>query len=271
MKKIVLLLSVLSSLFIVSGCGNNDNKAKTTSPTKEEYADKAFLEDFKQGLYNRWDFNNDSANENIETPEYYKMLADKELEKISKYKNEKFKDSDLQEQAIKYINILNKSKTFDDQDYLSHEYTTELNNANPYTKLYKERYIMIDNIVKKYNIKFDDKYKEDYAEVKEATSEVIKDAKKESKINAIVDNLSFENKNDGYYEAVVENNSGYSFDSIDVAISLINSDGVVVGTENDYIQNIDNGQKFLIKFYANDDDTPFSSTKTKITHYELKQ
>lgn len=269
MKKIVLLLSVVCSLFIVGGCGN-DNKSKTTSFTKEEYADKAFLEDFKQGLYNRWDFTNDSANESIETPEYYKILSDKELDKISKYKNEKFKDSNLQEQAIKYINNLNKSKDFDDQVYISDAFSTNDNN-NPYAKLYKERLIMIDDIVKKYNIKFDDKYKKDYVNVEKSTSDAIKNLEKESKISAIVENLSFENKSDGYYEAVVENNSGYSFDSIGVAINLINSDGVVVDTENDYIQNIENGQKFLIKFYTNDDDTPFSSTKTKITHYELKQ
>lgn len=268
MKKIVLLLSVVCSLFIVSGCGN-DNKSETTNTNKEEYADKAFLEDFKQGLYNRWDFTNDSANEDIETPEYYKMLADKELEKISKYKNEKFKDSDLQEQAIKYINILNKSKTFDDQDYLSHEYTTELNNSNPYTKLYKERYIMIDNIVKKYNIKFDDKYKEDYAEVKKSTSDVIKDAEKDSKIKTIVENLSFEKKDDSYYEAIAENNSGYNISDLDLSINLLNSDGIVVDTTNDYIQNIENGQKFLVKIYA-DSNTTFTSTKVEVTYYKTK-
>lgn len=270
MKKIVLLLSVVCSLFIVGGCGN-DNKSKTTSSTKEEYSDKAFLEDFKQGLYDRWDYANNNEIESVGVAEYYKTLADKELNKISKYKNEKFKDSDLQEQAIKYINNLNKSKTFDTQDYLSHEYSTTLNSANPYTKLYKERVIMVNDIVKKYNIKFDTKYKEDYTNIKNFASDAIKDAEKESKISAIVENLSFENKSKGYYEAVVENNSGYSFDSISISINLINSDGVVVDTKSDYIQNIEDGQKFLIKFYANDNDTPFSSTKAKITHYELKQ
>lgn len=268
MKKIVLLLSVVCSLFIVSGCGN-DNKSDTTNTNKEEYADKAFLEDFKQGLYNRWDFTNDSANESIETAEYYKILADKELEKISKYKNEKFKDSDLQEQAIKYINILNKSKDFDDQTYLSHAYTTELNNTNPYTKLYKERYILIDNIVKKYNIKFDDKYKESYAEVKKATSDVIKNAEKDSKIKTIVENLSFEKKDDSYYEAIAENNSGYNISDLDLSINLLNSDGIVVDTTNDYIQNIENGQKFLVKIYA-DSNTTFTSTKVEVTYYKTK-
>lgn len=95
MKKIVLLLSVLSSLFIISGCGSNDNKAKTTSSTKEEYADKAFLEDFKQGLYNRWDYSDN--NDDTDPVEHYKNLADKELNHVAKYKDKKFKDSTLQE------------------------------------------------------------------------------------------------------------------------------------------------------------------------------
>lgn len=268
MKKIVLLLSVVCSLFIVGGCGN-DNKSDTTNANKEEYADKAFLEDFKQGLYNRWDFTNDSANESIETTEYYKILADKELEKISKYKDKKFKDSTLQEYAIKYINILNKSKSFDDETYERYYLLYDEDKTNDYYKLYIERTSLIKDIVGEYKIKFDKKHEEDYKDIINNNSKAVKDAEKDSKIKAIVENLSFEKKDDSYYEAIAENNSGYNISDLDLSINLLNSDGIVVDTANDYIQNIENGQKFLVKIYA-DSNTTFTSTKVEVTYYQTK-
>lgn len=266
MKKIVLLLSVVCSLFIVSGCGKDD-KAKTTSSTKEEYADKAFLEDFKQGLYDRWDYN-DNSND-TDPIEHYKNLADKELNHVAKYKDKKFKDSTLQEYAIKYINILKKSKSFDDDTYNKYALLFDEDKTNDYYKLYVERTGLIKDIVKKYKVKIDSKYKEVYNELVRDNSKAVKDAEKDSKIKAVVENLSFEKKDDGYYEAIAENSSGYNISNLDLSINLLNSDGVVVDTTNDYIQNIENGQKFVVKIYA-DSNTPFSSTKVEVTYYKTK-
>lgn len=265
MKKIVLLLSVVCSLFIVSGCGN-DSKSKTTSPTKEEYADKAFLEDFKQGLYDRWDYNDE---DDVDYAEYYKNLADKELNHIAKYTDKKFKDSTLQEYAIKYINILKKSKSFDDKTYERYALLFDEDKTNDYYKLYVERTGLIKDIVKKYKVKIDNKHQKTYNEIVNDNSKAVKDAEKDSKIKAIVENLSFEKKDDNYYEAIAENNSGYNISNLELSINLLNSDGVVVDTTNDYIQNIENGQKFVVKIYA-DSNTTFSSTKVEVTYYKTK-
>lgn len=266
MKKIALLLSVVCSLFIVSGCGNNDNKAKTTSSTKEEYADKAFLEDFKQGLYDRWDYKDEDGDE---VPESFKKAIDKELNILSKYTDKKFKDSTLQEYAIKYINILKKSKSFDDETYKRYYLLYDEDKENDYYKLYVERTGLIKDIVKKYKVKIDDKHQKSYNELMNDNSKAVKDAEKDSKIKAIVDNLSFDKKDDSYYEAIAENNSGYNISNLDLSINLLNSDGVVVDTTNDYIQNIENGQKFVVKIYA-DSNTTFSSTKVEVTYYKTK-
>lgn len=267
MKKIALLLSVVCSLFIVSGCGNNDNKAKTTSSTKEEYADKAFLEDFKQGLYDRWDYN--ESNNDTNPVEHYKNIADKELNHVAKYKDKKFKDSTLQEYAIKYINILKKSKSFDDDIYNRYALLFDEDKTNDYYKLYIERVGLIKDIVKKYKVKIDNKHQKNYNEIVNDNSKAVKDAEKDSKIKSIVENLSFEKKNDNYYEAIAENNSGCNISKLELSINLLNSDGVVVDTTNDYIQNIENGQKFVVKIYA-DSNTTFTSTKVEVTYYKTK-
>lgn len=265
MKKIVLLLSVVCSLFIVSGCGN-DNKSETTNTNKEEYADKAFLEDFKQGLYDRWDYND---NNDVDYAEHYKNLADKELEYVDKYKDKKFKDSTLQEYAIKYINILKKSKSFDDDTYERYALLFDEDKTNDYYKLYVERTGLIKDIVKKYKVKIDNKHQKTYNEIVNDNSKAVKDSEKDSKIKAIVENLSFEKKDDNYYEAIAENNSGYNISNLELSINLLNSDGIVVDTANDYIQNIENGQKFLVKIYA-DSNTTFTSTKIEVTYYQTK-
>lgn len=266
MKKIVLLLSVVCSLFIVSGCGN-DSKSKTTNSNKEEYADKAFLEDFKQGLYDRWDF--DGGDNKDDVPKYFKDSIDKELNRLSKYKDKKFKDLTLQEYAIKYINILKKSRELDDKDYNEYYISFNDNKSNGYYKLYVERTGLIKDIVKKYKVEFDSKHKDIYDKLVSDNSKAVKDAEKDSKIKAIVENLSFEKKDDNYYEAIAENSSGYNISNLDLSINLLNSDGVVVDTTSDYIQNIENGQKFVVKIYTNS-NTTFSSTKVEVTYYKTK-
>jgi hypothetical protein len=267
MKRIIYIICLLSSIFIISGCGNNKQTATKDTMQKSKYADEYFLKDFENGLYARWDFINNYEEFSLSAPDYYKKLSNIELKYLSKYKDKKFKDSTLHEYAIKYINNLKDSKQFEDNTYFV-SYATPDAPDNEYNKLYNERVITIKNIVDKYDIKISKKYKADYNDVMSETNKAIKEIDKENKINAIAENTVFENKGNGKYEAVVENNSGYNFEYITFSINLLNPEDVVTETEQDYIENIDNGQKFILKFYNS--NTDFSKTKVTVKNYELK-
>lgn len=255
MKKIVLLLSVVCSLFIVSGCGN-DSKSKTTSPTKEEYADKAFLEDFKQGLYDRWDYQNSEESDkdydfNLVT--YYKNLNDKELSNIKKYKNANFKDAQLHEYALSYINNLEKINTLKDYDYIVYDHldtdvTNYVSGAEKYGNLYNKRIVLIKEIVDKYNIKIDSKHKESIDSVLDDAKLAIDKQQEIDSVNNIFKNVTFtKNPNtENEYTAVVENNTNNTFKNVVCEYRLLLSDDTVVGKEYVTVEEWSPHQKYTI-------------------------
>ena len=256
MKKIVLLLSVVCSLFIVSGCGNNDNKSETTNTNKEEYADKAFLEDFKQGLYDRWDYQNSEESDkdydfNLVT--YYKNLNDKELSNIKKYKNANFKDAQLHEYALSYINNLEKINTLKDYDYIVYDHldtdvTNYVSGAEKYGNLYNKRIVLIKEIVDKYNIKIDSKHKESIDSVLDDAKLAIDKQQEIDSVNNIFKNVTFtKNPNaENEYTAVVENNTNNTFKNVVCEYRLLLSDDTVVGKEYVTVEEWSPHQKYTI-------------------------
>lgn len=278
MKKIVLLLSVVCSLFIVSGCRNNDNKAKTTSSTKEEYADKAFLEDFKQGLYNRWDYLNSEESDkdyDLNLVTYYKNLNDKELSSIKKYKNANFKDTQLHEYALSYINNLEKINTLKDYDYIIYDHSdTDITNyvlgAEKYGNLYNKRIVLIKEIVDKYNIKIDSKHKEDIDDVLDDAKLAIDKQQEIDSVNNIFKNVTFvKNPNtENEYTAIVENNTNNTFKNVVCEYRLLLSDNTVVGKEYVNVEEWSPHQKYTITINPT---VNFNKTELLDCFYEIKQ
>lgn len=276
MKKIRLILSIILGLFIISGCSNDSKIKTTTSSSKEEFADKAFLEDFKQGLYDRWDYQNGKESDkdyetNLKT--YYKKLADKELDSIKKYKNAKFKDSQLHEYALSYINNLEKSKTLSKEDYIAFEFSdgdVVDNMSIAYGKVYSKRIMLIRNIVNKYDVKTDKKHKESLSEVLDNAKLADKKQQEIESVNNIFKNVTFtKNPNDDTeYTAVVENNTNFTFDNILCSYRLLLSDNTVVNTSYISIQKWAPHQKYTISMYSND---TFDKTELLNCDYEIER
>ncbi|CAI3253752.1 hypothetical protein CIRMBP1279_00524 [Enterococcus cecorum] len=276
MKKIRLILSIILGLFIISGCSNDSKIKTTTSSSKEEFADKAFLEDFKQGLYDRWDYQNGKESDkdyetNLKT--YYKKLADKELDSIKKYKNAKFKDSQLHEYALSYINNLEKSKTLSKEDYIAFEFSdgdVVDNMSIAYGKVYSKRIMLIRNIVNKYDVKTDKKHKESLSELLDNAKLADKKQQEIESVNNIFKNVTFtKNPNDDTeYTAVVENNTNFTFNNILCSYRLLLSDNTVVNTSYISIQKWAPHQKYTISMYSND---TFDKTELLNCDYEIER
>lgn len=279
MKKIVLLLGVVCGLFIISGCGNNNKTKSTTSSTKEEYADKAFIKDFKQGLYDRWDYQDSSKSDkdyysDIKT--YYKKLADKELNSIEKYKNENFKDSQLHEYALSYINNLKKSKTLKATDYYAFDNSGDdvtdyaSYGAEAYGNIYNKRIVLIRNIVKKYNIEVDKKYKKSLTNVLDNAKIADKKQQEVDSVNGMFKNVTFAKNpnNEGEYTAIVENTTNYTFNNILCEYRLLLADDTVIGTQYVSVQKWAPHQKYTISMYTNDS---FDKTELMKCDYEIEQ
>ena len=116
MKKATVLLAscMIGTGLLFTGCSGSQQESKQEEEI--HYADEDFVKDMAKGLEARWTLNEqDESKEgydaiDLQSSEYKDMMIsyiNAELDCIGKYKDEKFEDSKLQEEAISYINLLN--------------------------------------------------------------------------------------------------------------------------------------------------------------------
>ena len=241
-------LLVFVSVFLLSSCGAND---------EEKTYDDAFLKDFTKGLTDRWDLNDKPNNETENI--YFSKLVDTELNRISQYTDKKFDDTQLQEKAITYINLLKAQK-----EALTY-YNTDYSKYNDlWEKSYAERAKLITSLINEYNLKFPQKYNDILNEFTNTAKTATEKDEFEQKVNQMVDNIKFEMVKSSYgynyYEAIVENITDKEFENFSVDIKLLDTDGVIIDTAYAYTQNLSPAQKAKLEF----------STDKKFDRYELK-
>lgn len=275
-KRAILILSAMMATgMLFTGCSSSGNNQKTEKSEEEtKYADEQFIKDMSKGLQARWDLNEkDEKKEGydkieLQSQEYKDMMLSyiqKELDYTEKYTDEKFKDSKLQEYAVKYINLLKQHKDickYIPVDYYG-KYSEELDS------IYNERSKIIEDLVENYNLTVDKKHQDTLDEFK-TNSQLVKDqdAMEESVKNMLA-NIQFTevSNEDGWktYQGVVENTTGKDISTLNVDINLKNADGVIVETTYDDVSNFTKGAKAQFEFYT---DKDFATTEVTASYYE---
>ena len=113
MKKSLLICTVILSVMamVICGCGSTKQAEKST---EETYADEDFMKDLAAGLKARWSIEEPEYTEGDDThKDYYTKLVDAEYDKVSPYLDKKFKDSTLQQKAMKMKFTFSTDKNFD--------------------------------------------------------------------------------------------------------------------------------------------------------------
>lgn len=279
MRRRVLWLAlscVLGTGVLFTGCSDSDTNKETTKeatvtdePEEEEvyYADEDFITDMGKGLEARWTLNDaDEEKEGYDeiqeqSDEEKKMMLsyiDAELDNIGKYTDEKFEDSNLQELAIKYVNLLKKHKEI--CKYIPVDYDGKY--TEEFDPIYNERSKIIEDLVENYGLTVDEKYQDTLDEFI-TNSQLVKE--QDAQINAVSEMLgtiSFEEASDesGWktYESIVENTTGTDFQQFYVTINLLDEDGVIVDTMYDTVGDFKDGAKAKLDFST---DKEFDSTE----------
>lgn len=157
MKRLVLFLSVVCSLFIVSGCSIDklNNKSEDTTSTQKELSEETFVEDFKNGLQSSWEYINNT--EVYDAKEYYRTALEKEYEYIEKY-DSNFEPEEIMPEVIRlYINIVFKMHNLDEDEYTNYYHNIDMG-KNIYSKLNMYKLILANDIIQTYKIEFNNKY-----------------------------------------------------------------------------------------------------------------
>ena len=275
-KKLIILLTAVMCVGLLSaGCSSNSNSKNEEKKEEIQYADDQFIKDMSKGLQARWTLNEQDENKegydqiDVQSSEYKDMMlsyVQAELDCIEKYKDEKFKDSQLQEKAISYINLLTKHKEV--CDYIPVDYYGKY--LDEFQSIYDERSKIIEDMANNYGLTVEEKFQSNLDEFKTNSQLVQEQDALQNSITNMLNNIQFQEVNDdGYgwktYQAVVENTSGKDFSEFSVNINLLNADGVIVETQYDQVSNFSNGAKAQFEFMT---DKDFTSTQVTANWYE---
>lgn len=251
MKKFfALFITLFSVSIILVACGQKNSSVK--------YYDSAFITDLEKGLENRWALS-DSDPEN-ESKDFYTKLDNKELDQISKYTNKKFKNSNLQEHAIAYINTLKKQKAtlkYYGSESFDEKWIDATNNRNA-------EFLSINKIQK---IKVADKYKDYLAELMGSGKAQTEENELDKKVNILVKGINFKTQPKEYvddtytdYEAIVKNTTGKDIKNFGIVIKIKDKDDTTVDTQYANTEEWDKGDRVKLKF-----STDAEVNKMKIT------
>lgn len=251
----ILLIAVLS-FGMLSAC--------STSSDEPSYSDKAFINSLAKGLENRWAIIDKHGEDHTETVQDFKDYIQAELDQVEQYQSAAFEDTTLQEKALAYINVLKDSMenvdyAFSDTDY------------QKWSDIYDKRTIMIKDFVDNYGLTVSSKYQDELDGIvaNGKTAGVQSDQK--AAIEKLISGLDFELVEDDYgwkkYEAVLENTTGYDIEKLDLDVSLLDKDGVIIETQYAYAENVSKGQKARLKFETDQD---FEKYEIILSYFEAK-
>lgn len=276
MKKATVLLAscMIGTGLLFTGCSGSQQESKQEEEI--HYADEDFVKDMAKGLEARWTLNEqDESKEgydaiDLQSSEYKDMMIsyiNAELNCIGKYKDEKFEDSKLQEEAISYINLLNDH--IEICDYIPVDYYGKY--LEEFQPIYDGRSKIIQDMADNYGLTVSDKFQSNLDEFKTNSKLVQEKDAQEQAIDSMLSNITFEEVPDEYagdwktYQGVVENTTGSDFSTFAVNINLLNADGVIVETAYDQVSNFTNGAKAQFEFST---DKEFTSTEVTVQYYE---
>ena len=276
MKKATVLLAscMIGTGLLFTGCSGSQQESKQEEEI--HYADEDFVKDMAKGLEARWTLNEqDESKEgydaiDLQSSEYKDMMIsyiNAELDCIGKYKDEKFEDSKLQEEAISYINLLNDH--IEICDYIPVDYYGKY--LEEFQPIYDGRSKIIQDMADNYGLTVSDKFQSNLDEFKTNSKLVQEKDAQEQAIDSMLSNITFEEVPDEYsgdwktYQGVVENTTGSDFATFGVYINLLNAVGVIVETAYDQVSNFTNGAKVQFEFST---DKEFTSTEVTVQYYE---
>ena len=198
-------------------------------------SDQDFLNALASGLDERWANEKDSSEMTLqELSEYYQELVNYELDTLNGYENKVYKDAQLKEYAISYIDALKKSE----------EAAKQLvdDEGASWNTCYDNRILILYNIDKEYGINVQDRETLDIvlADAKavlasqngnsdqQPQGDSSENSDKNSVLQAMVNNMRFERVSDSTVEGVIENTTDYNFESVKFDFKFYDRDGVVV-------------------------------------------
>lgn len=199
------------------------------------------------GLEARWRLTNEfEASGNTATSSDYQDWVDAELDKDKPLRNRQFKDSDLQKDAIDYIQVLEDSKE------VVNSYTVDsVDSATKWTDVYNKRTALIKELVDDHGLKVSKKYQNLLDDLVKTGNAAQAETKKKDAISTLASSIAWTTTDDGYghftYTATAQNTSGYDLSNVSITLALYDESGVRQGETYASLASWKNGETAKIE------------------------
>lgn len=256
-----ILAALLCTMVAVGLCACSQSQSENAAPPK---ADGTAMQTIEMGFEKRQDLVADQeAAGTADSAESVKADVQAELDVDSALKNASFDNTQMQEDVLAYINVLN-----DSMDVLN---TTGYGSADFYTKwekVYDERTALLKKFVDDYGLKVDSKYQGILDDMLANGTNVQSKNEADEELAALFDGASFDKKDNGYgwytYDAVVENNTSRTYRNLTLTLALYDPDGVRQGETYAFLNTWNAGEKARIEGQS---DIDAATVKVEVPEY----
>lgn len=225
-----------------------DAQEKISDCQYQQTVDAQFLRTLVNTLQERWSITN-SGNEK----EYLQSCVDLELKNLQKFNNAEFNDSKLGKYASKHIKYLEEAKntlafySIDYNKYYSQWY-----------EIYGKRCILLQKLIDKYDLKFEEKYNATLKELSSSASAAQEKRDFENDITKMVKTFTAEAITGEYNQKMIKvtlkNTTNYTFDYFYTNINLIDENGTIIEVAYmDQINNFTPNQEAVLDVYRSKD------------------
>lgn len=296
MKKRWKLISLLLVCASLAGCGQNNQNAVSTESASQAtnevsssgeaedneesaYFDEKAIKAIAEGLERRWNLieqeqgGSASQSYTIEISAIepaYSAYINAELGVLNKYDFEKesFKDTELQNKVIKYVDGLNKGKEslkLATADFLDFELE--------YNSIYVDRIDLLNDFHTNYGMETEDKFKHYFDEMSIQREDTVNKLEKYKKLKEIVNKIEFEiddTKYDGYYynyEAYIDNDSDFTISSLVLKVTLLDDNGVNINTYYPSIDELASHEKGKLTDFS--DEGCYKNWRIQVNSFSL--
>ncbi|MBM6699336.1 hypothetical protein H7U32_03165 [Bifidobacterium pullorum subsp. saeculare] len=222
MTRICSLAACVAMALSLSACGDK----ATDEP---EYADETAMSVIAEGFEKRSDKIDElvAKNEDTSTTKNRRLYVQTELDNDKPLKDARFKDSQMQEDVISYINKLEDTMTL-----LKTSSPNSDDFASQWSSIYDERSKLLKKFVDDYGLTVGEQYQDSLDELLVNGADVAENDAIDEAIRGLVSGVTFEKTDDGYgsftYSAVIQNTTNYDFSDVGILLALYDAQGVKV-------------------------------------------
>lgn len=260
---IAVIASALVCAFLLCSCSGS---ATTQSASNNiDYADDEAMTIIASGLEARWAITDSSTYE--DTSENLKKAINAELEKDSGLRDRQFEDSDMQEDVLAYLNILEDSiEVLDNCQYESNEYYEK------WWDVYDQRTSQIKTLVDDYGLTVSESNQGTLDDLIANGTAVKNNAERDDAINKLFEKAEFEKTDDGYgfyeYTATIKNSTDFDFEDVSIVLALYDEEGVKAGETYASTNSWEKGEK--VRFEGGSDINA-EKVKASVEYYSVKE